>query len=85
MMLLPCPHCGPRNATEFKYVGEAAHRPDPAIAAPTAWRAYLYHKRNPRGWTRESWYHQAGCRQYFTVERHTEQNRVRTPADGSSL
>lgn len=79
MMLLPCPYCGPRNATEFKYVGEATHRPDPATTGPAAWRSYLYHKRNARGWTRESWYHQAGCRQYLTVERHTEQNQVREP------
>ncbi|MGH3095937.1 MAG: sarcosine oxidase subunit delta [Streptosporangiales bacterium] len=79
MMLLPCPHCGPRNATEFKYVGEATHRPDPATTTPADWRSYLYHERNVRGWARESWYHQAGCRRYFTVERHTEQNRVGEP------
>jgi heterotetrameric sarcosine oxidase delta subunit len=78
MMLLPCPWCGPRNAGEFRYVGEATPRPDPATATPGEWRRHLYFRANPRGWVQESWYHRAGCRRYFSAERHTLTNEVRS-------
>lgn len=77
MILLPCPHCGPRNVSEFRYAGEASARPDPNATTPEEWRAYLYMKRNPAGWTTEKWFHGTGCRRYFTVERHTVTNEVR--------
>jgi sarcosine oxidase, subunit delta len=77
MILIPCPWCGPRNASEFYYVGERNHRPDPAAAEPEAWRTYLYLKDNPAGWVTENWMHRAGCRQYFIAERHTVSNEVR--------
>ncbi|MBA3630205.1 MAG: sarcosine oxidase subunit delta [Actinobacteria bacterium] len=77
MMLLPCPHCGPRNSSEFRYVGEGTARPDPGTATIGVWRDYLYTRSNPAGWTTENWFHRAGCRRYFTVERHTVSNAVR--------
>ena len=81
MILLPCPHCGPRNASEFRYVGESPHRPDVATSGPDEWRAYLYLKRNPAGWTTETWLHRAGCRRFLVVERHTVTNEVRSVVD----
>lgn len=81
MMLLPCPWCGPRNATEFRYGGEAGQRPDPATTTPGQWRRYLYFHRNPLGVVRETWYHRAGCRRFLTVERHTGTNEVRAVRD----
>jgi heterotetrameric sarcosine oxidase delta subunit len=76
-MLLPCPWCGPRNASEFRYVGEQTVRPDPATADPAEWRSYLYMESNPAGWVAENWLHRAGCRRYFAAERHTVTNQVR--------
>lgn len=84
MMLLPCPECGPRNVSEFRYIGEMVSRPDPATATTQQWRAYLYFRDNSHGWHRESWYHRAGCRQYFRVERDTVTNEVRTDAEAAS-
>lgn len=81
MMLLPCPECGPRNVSEFRYIGEAVHRPDPATATAREWRDYLYFRENPCGWQREGWFHRAGCRQYFQVERDTSTNTVRVETD----
>src|SRR5918997_4119077 len=78
MILLPCPYCGPRNASEFRYVGEVSERPDPNETGVQEWRAYLYARNNPAGWTTETWYHSAGCRQHFVTERHTMTNEVRT-------
>jgi heterotetrameric sarcosine oxidase delta subunit len=84
VILIPCPHCGPRNASEFAYQGEGKPRPDPATASPAEWRSYLYNHANPCGWTTEGWYHRAGCRRCITVERHTLTNEVRraVPAVG---
>jgi sarcosine oxidase subunit delta len=75
---LSCPNCGPRNVDEFRYVGERHVRPDPATADTDAWRAYLYLRDNPAGWTDETWLHRSGCRRYLVVERHTVSNEVRS-------
>ncbi len=80
MILVPCPLCGPRNASEFRWVGPLKTRPDPNATTPAAWRAYLYLQDNPAGWVREAWFHRAGCRRYVTLERHTVSNAFR-PGD----
>jgi heterotetrameric sarcosine oxidase delta subunit len=79
VLLVPCPHCGPRNASDLRYVGESVRRPDPNEATPEEWRSYLYLRSNPAGWLRETWYCRAGCRRYFTLERHTGTNQFRHP------
>lgn len=82
MMLIRCPWCGPRGATEFHYSGEAAPRPDPASATPREWREYLYFPANPLGLVTETWYHRMGCRRFFTIERDTATNASRTIDEG---
>jgi sarcosine oxidase subunit delta len=77
MILLPCPYCGPRNASEFRYVGEVSERPDPNETGVEEWRAFLYARNNPAGWTTETWFHSAGCRQHLVAERYTMTNEVR--------
>jgi sarcosine oxidase, subunit delta len=77
VIFLPCPYCGPRNASEFRYVGELTTRPDPNASGVEEWRAFLYMRANPAGWTAETWFHRAGCRQHLVVERHTVSNEVR--------
>lgn len=73
MILVPCPWCGPRNASDLRYVGETSSRPDPNSATPEEWRAYLYLHSNPAGPTTETWYCR-GCRRYFVAERDTVTN-----------
>ncbi len=80
MFRIPCPHCGPRNASEFRHVGEGSVRPEPRTATPEEWRAYLYERRNVAGWTTETWYHGFGCRRFVGVERHTVTNEIRPAA-----
>jgi sarcosine oxidase subunit delta len=82
MFRIPCPHCGPRNVSEFRHVGERRTRPDPLTATPALWRAYLYEQGNEAGSSVESWYHTFGCRRFVTVERHTVTNEARPVADG---
>jgi heterotetrameric sarcosine oxidase delta subunit len=73
---IPCPYCGDRNSSEFHYVGEGAARPDAASVAIEDWRAYLYTRRNPAGWTTETWFHGSGCRSYLRVQRHSVTNEI---------
>jgi heterotetrameric sarcosine oxidase delta subunit len=77
VILLPCPWCGPRDASEFSHVGESVTRPDPDVATPAQWREYLYLRTNARGWVNETWYHRMGCRRFIKVERHTDTNETR--------
>lgn len=71
MMLIPCPHCGPRPETEFVYGGDAnVKRPDPG-ASDAAWTDYIYVRDNPKGAHRELWLHASGCHAWLTVERDT--------------
>ncbi|MDH3293739.1 MAG: sarcosine oxidase subunit delta [Acidimicrobiia bacterium] len=79
MLLVPCPHCGPRNASDLRYVGESKSRPDPNTTSPEQWRAYLYLQSNTAGWLSETWYCRSGCRRYFSLERHTGTNEFRNP------
>lgn len=82
MILIRCPWCGQRGATEFHYVGETRPRPDPVLATPQEWRDYLYFPANPRGPVTETWYHGMGCRQFFTVQRDTVSNESLTMDEG---
>jgi heterotetrameric sarcosine oxidase delta subunit len=77
MLQIDCPHCGVRDAAEFRYTDEVRPRPHPGAVRIEEWRAYLYRRDNPAGWTRELWLHRAGCDQYLVVERHTVTNEVR--------
>ncbi len=80
MFRIPCPYCGPRDATEFRHQGESRNRPDPRTVTRGQWRAYLYEKDNVAGWTRENWYHGVGCRRFISVERNTVTNETRPAA-----
>lgn len=82
MFRIPCPHCGPRDATEFRHQGESRIRPDTRSTTRERWRAYLYEKDNAAGWTREVWYHALGCRRFIGVERDTVTNEVRPAGAG---
>jgi sarcosine oxidase subunit delta len=77
MLLIPCPNCGPRNASEFRFGGESQPRPaDPAALADPAWAEYIFMRQNALGVQTEWWYHRAGCGRWFLAERHTQTNEV---------
>lgn len=83
MLVIICPHCGPRNSDEFTYRGEIAARP-PVDSDPKAWRRYLYTKQNTADWQRERWFHVAGCRRFLDVERHPLTNEIRSVVDAAA-
>ncbi len=84
MILIHCPHCGPRAHIEFTYGGDATvRRPDPATASTQQWLDHIYLRDNPRGPHLEWWQHSSGCRAWIKVRRDTATHQVYAtwPAD----
>ena len=77
MLRIPCPTCGLRDFSEFRYGGDAS-RPRPAHGSGDAatWCDFVFFFDNPKGEHREYWQHVQGCRQWLVVERNTATNRV---------
>jgi len=73
--VLECPHCGPREVTDFSYGGEVLDRPRERPDRREL-SGYLYFRRNVAGVQREWWLHRAGCRAWFLAERDTRTNVV---------
>ena len=73
MLLIPCPWCGERDETEFRYGGQAhvAYPSDPQALDDREWAQYVFMRDNPKGWFAERWVHSAGCRRWFNAVRHT--------------
>ena len=76
MQLFPCPFCGPRDETEFFYVGEPKARPEPAASvSDQQWANYLWFNENQKGESREIWQHLA-CMETFLMTRDTVTSAV---------
>ena len=78
MLIINCPHCGPREESEFACGGEAH------IARPRAENSisdaefadYLFLRDNPKGLFLERWRHSAGCRRWFNIARDTVSHEI---------
>ena len=77
MLIIICPHCGPRNSNEYSYQGEIVPRPSMEANA-AEWRRYLYIKDNAAGSQVERWFHVSGCRRFLDVIRDNETNENRS-------
>ncbi|HVN44798.1 MAG TPA: sarcosine oxidase subunit delta [Steroidobacteraceae bacterium] len=78
MLRIPCPWCGLRDESEFRYRGDAG-RPRPAAEAGLdAFNTHVYERDNPRDWHTEWWLHIAGCRRLLRVVRHTLTHEIRS-------
>lgn len=78
MLRIPCPWCGVRDETEFRYGGQAhlARPGNPAALSDAEWADYLFIRDNPKGEFAERWVHAAGCRRWFNVKRHTVTHEI---------
>ncbi len=68
MLLIACPHCGPRAQEEFSY----ERTTDSVVtteAAPDAAMTALFTRENPRGVAEEIWRHTYGCRGWMVFRR----------------
>ena len=73
MLLIDCPHCGPRAELEFSYGGEAhIERPEnPDRLDDYQWAGFVFLRDNTKGVLLERWNHAHGCRRWFNVARDT--------------
>jgi sarcosine oxidase subunit delta len=76
MLRIPCPWCGERDETEFRYRGDAARSRPAADAGLAAFTSYVYERDNPLGWHVEWWLHVGGCRKLLKVVRHTLNHQI---------
>lgn len=76
MLLIPCPHCGPRPEIEFRHAGEAHLTRPAAEVSDAAWAGFLYMRSNPKGVLVERWRHIHGCGRFFNCVRHTVTDRI---------
>ncbi|GGA06581.1 sarcosine oxidase subunit delta [Neptunicoccus cionae] len=78
-MIIDHPLLGPRDSSEFTYLGDASliDRPDPAGEdASSDFYDYAYLRDNPAGWHKELWFHEAGDRSWLVVTRNTVTHEI---------
>ncbi len=75
MMLIACPHCGPRAHVEFTYA-RTLDAVLPLSATPARAARILYERDNPRGLSAELWRHTHGCRAWLRLIRDTASHEI---------
>jgi len=78
-MIINHPILGPRDSSEFVYLGDATliHRPDwQADDAAAQFHDYVHMRDNPAGLHRELWYHEQGDRSWLVVTRDTVTHEI---------
>lgn len=73
-MIINHPLLGPRDSSEFVYLGDARliERPDwQSETAAEDFHDYAYLRDNPAGLHRELWFHEGGDRSWLVVTRNT--------------
>jgi sarcosine oxidase subunit delta len=76
MQHFPCPWCGERAETEFRYAGDAGTERRGRAIDDRGWAQYLYFRRNAKGPAKECWIHTAGCGRWFELHRDTVTHEV---------
>ena len=72
-MIIDHPILGPRDASEFVYLGDSSliNRPDPSVEeAAQLFYEYQYLRANIAGPMKELWYHEQGDRSWIVVTRN---------------
>lgn len=78
-MIINHPLLGPRDSSEFVYLGDACllNRPDwQADDALKQFIEYGHIRDNPAGLHRELWYHEQGDRSWLVVTRNTVTHEI---------
>lgn len=78
-MIINHPLLGPRDASEFSYLGDAAlmQRPNPKSDTATQYfYEYQYLRENTHGVMRELWYHEQGDRSWLVITRNISTHEI---------
>ena len=78
MLDIKCPHCGNRSQKEFAYGGDGTVKRSELNQdiSDEKWNEFVYLRKSPRGKHFELWHHEAGCRQWFKVQRDTVTHEI---------
>jgi sarcosine oxidase, subunit delta len=75
MKLMTCPLNGPRNISEFVWLGEVKEMPDPDSCSDAQWADYVFLENNIAGIVDEWWVH-APSNMFFIARRNTVSDEV---------
>jgi len=78
-MIINHPLLGPRDASEFSYLGDASlmQRPNPkSETAAQDFYEYQYLRENTPGEMRELWFHEQGDRSWLVVTRNISTHEI---------
>jgi sarcosine oxidase, subunit delta len=70
MKLMTCPLNGPRNISEFVWLGEVKDMPNPDTSSDAAWADYVFMENNTAGIVDEWWVH-TPSNMFFVARRNT--------------
>jgi sarcosine oxidase, subunit delta len=71
MLWVTCPNCGARPTEEFRYGSVFPNTPPDVTGADARNVDYAWMLDNIEGPTFERWFHESGCRRWFTARRDT--------------
>ena len=77
MLLIPCPHCGERDESEFDYGGRAINLPD-LDANLTSWHEAIHLSQSDEPVINEVWFHSAGCECWIQLKRDSRTHEFQT-------
>ncbi|MCP4433847.1 MAG: sarcosine oxidase subunit delta [Gammaproteobacteria bacterium] len=78
MLLVPCPHCGDRDESEFDYGGRAID--SPALQADlTQWHEAIHLPDSIESNVTEIWFHTAGCECWIKLQRNIHTHEFQNP------
>jgi sarcosine oxidase subunit delta len=83
MLLIPCPHCGARDESEFDYGGRAIAFPA-LDATLQAWHQAVHLGCDGERTAEEYWYHAAGCERWIQVTRDLLSHEITTALDAAA-
>ena len=75
-MIINHPLLGPRDASEFTYLGDAKLLVRPHSDDIDAYHDYIHLRDNPDGLHRELWFHEQGDRSWLIVTRNTATHEI---------
>jgi sarcosine oxidase subunit delta len=75
MRIMNCPLNGPRNISEFVWMGEVRSMPDPATSADRDWASHLFLEKQHRRRVDE-WWITAPSNYWFIARRNTVTDEV---------
>jgi heterotetrameric sarcosine oxidase delta subunit len=76
VLIIPCPHCGPRPVEEYRFGGELPEPPESITDEHERDLDRVWFFTNVEGVQTERWFHAGGCHRWATYQRDTSTDTV---------